>query len=63
MTKVNFFPSLDHYTEAAEHLQKAADALGPSDLADAILSLKAAVKADHQLALEDQVASYCAWAD
>jgi hypothetical protein len=57
------FTSLGHYTLAAEHLQQAAEALGHSDLADAILSLKAAVESDHQLAIEDQVATYCAYAD
>jgi hypothetical protein len=60
---MSFFPSLDHYKDAAAHLQQAADALGHSDLADAILSLKAAVEADHRLALEDQVSFYCSVAD
>ncbi len=57
------FPDLGHYSLAADRLQQAADLIGCSDLADAILSLKAAVEADHQLALEDQVSSYSAWAD
>jgi hypothetical protein len=58
-----FFPSLDHYVDAAAHLQEAADALGHSDLADAILSLKAHVESDHKIALEDQISCYRLWAD
>ena len=54
---MSLFPSLDHYKDASVHLQQAADALGPSNLADAILSLKAVVEADHQLALVDQLLS------
>jgi hypothetical protein len=57
------FPDLSHYSQAAACLQQAAEALGHCDLAMAILSLKAAVELDHQLALEDQVAFYCSVAD
>lgn len=62
-TPCPLFPSLDYYVAAAAHLQQAADALGPSDLADAILTLKATVESDHRIALEDQIASYRAWCD